>query len=112
MPKSVKRKKSRRVKARSAAARAPARKVRKKPTNLSLDPGALERAEQFAKRVGKSVSQLVTRYLFSLPTEQKGSDLPLDELAPAVRRLYGVAAGGETDRESYREHLLDKYGAR
>lgn len=112
MPKGAKRKKSRSVKARAAAERAITRKVRKKPTNLSLDPGALERGEQFAKRTGKSVSQLVSRYLFSLPMEQEGSDLPLAELSPAVRRLYGVAAGEAGDEESYREYLSAKYEGR
>jgi hypothetical protein len=112
MPRSAKRKKRRSVKASAVVERAHTKKVRKKPTNLSLDPGALERAEQFAKRAGQSVSQLVTRYLFSLPTDQEGSDVPRAELSPAVRRLYGVAAGGETDRASYRDHLLEKYGVR
>jgi len=112
MAKAVKRKKNRRAKVSEPVQRARAKKVRKKPTNLSLDPGALERAEEFAKRSGKSVSQLVTKFLFSLPVKQAESDVPLAELTPAIRRLYGVAAGGETERASYREHLLEKYGVR
>ena len=84
----------------------------KKPTNLSLDPVALGRGEQFAQRNGTSVSQLVTRFLFSLPAEDDASTIPLEQLAPAVRRLYGVVAGRSADRAAYRVHLAEKYGGK
>ena len=85
----------------------------KKPTNLTLDPEALARGERFGRRNGTSVSQLVTRFLFSLPTEEEDGDgLTPDALTPLVRRLYRVVAGGTADRESYRAHLVEKYGGR
>src|SRR5437868_1371005 len=112
MRKTIKRKKERRSKGSAVAGRAHAKKRRKKATNLSLDPDALARGEQFGKRIGTSVSQLVTRFLFSLPTEPDSTDVPLSELTPAVRRLYGVAAGGAFDRESYRNYLSEKYETR
>lgn len=85
----------------------------KRPTNLSLDPAAVARGEEFSRRHGTSLSQLVTGFLYSLPSDSAA--MRLGELAPAVRRLYGVAAGesGATaDRDAYRVHLDEKYGAR
>jgi hypothetical protein len=108
--KTPKPKKDRRAKVLAAPARArTAKKRRKKPTNLSLDPDALARGEQFGKRHGSSLSQLVTRFLFSLPAQADASGVPLAELTPAVRRLYGVAAGDSSDRASYRAYLSEKY---
>jgi uncharacterized protein DUF6364 len=85
-----------------------ATKQAKRPTNLTLDPDAVRRGELFGQRHGRSLSQLVTGFLYSLPAEDAGEALP--ELAPAVRRLFGLAAGAKTDRDSYREHLAQKYG--
>jgi len=108
--KTTKRKKKRRRKVLAAPSRARTpKKRRKQPTNLSLDPDALARGEQFGKRNGSSLSQLVSRFLFSLPAEADASRLPLAELTPAVRRLYGVAAGDASDRASYRGYLSEKY---
>jgi hypothetical protein len=86
------------------------RKAPKRPTNLTLDPEAVRRGERFGQRHGASLSQLVTGFLYSLPAEELGESL--DELTPAVRRLYGLAAGGDNDRDAYRDHLARKYGAR
>lgn len=90
----------------------PARANRKakKPTNLTLDPEAVARGERFGKRHGTSLSQLVTGFLYSLPSDD--ADEAMGELAPPVRRLYGVAAAGAADRDAYRAHLSEKYGAR
>lgn len=112
MRKTVKRKKRRRPETGVVVQRVYTKTRRKKPTNLSLDPDALARGEQFGKRTGTSLSQLVTRFLFSLPAANESAGLPLSELTPAVRRLYGVAAGGADDRASYRDHLGEKYEGR
>ena len=94
----------------SGVPRMAGRKPAKKPTNLTLDPEAVARGERFGERHGTSLSQLVTSFLYSLPADESG-DAPPD-LAPPVRRLYGLAAGGTTDRDTYREHLRRKYGGR
>lgn len=88
------------------------KKGRKKPTNLSLDPEAVARGEQFGKLHGKSVSELVTGFLYSLPGDPGASDMVSEELAPSVRRLFGVAADRESDRDAYRAHLHEKYGSK
>lgn len=89
-------------------AKAQAKRPTKKPTNLTLDPEAVARGERFGQRHGTSLSQLVTGFLYALPD----ADASLRELAPPVRRLYGSAAGGAADRDSYHAHLSEKYGGR
>ncbi|HET8770074.1 MAG TPA: DUF6364 family protein [Gemmatimonadaceae bacterium] len=79
---------------------------KKRAKNLLLDVDALERAEAFSRRKGTTVSRLVSDFLRSLPDDEAPLELP-----PVVRRLYGLAAGGTTDREAYREYLYEKYGA-
>lgn len=77
------------------------------PKNLSLEPEAIARGERYGERHGKNLSQLVNDLLHALPLEGPQSA----ELSPLVRRLLGVAAGSDADRESYRNHLSRKYGA-
>lgn len=112
MPKITKGGKDKSAKRGVASKVAGRRKGRKKPTNLSLDPEAVARGEQFGKRLGKSVSELVTRFLFSLPGEPGESDIVPEELAPSVRRLFGIAAGAASDRDAYRTYLDEKYGGK
>jgi hypothetical protein len=81
----------------------------KKATNLTLDPAAVARGERFGARHGKSLSQVVNELLSALPAPETDPDV--GELAPAVRRLYGIAAEGTTDRAAYRDRLIEKYGS-
>ena len=90
------------------AAKRPGGKPVKKATNLTLDPDAVARAERYGARHGRKLSQLVNGFLAALPGPE--SEGALAELSPAVRRLHGIAAGGAEDRETYRAHLLAKYG--
>jgi len=77
----------------------------KKPRNLTLDDEAMARGEQYSRQHGTSVSRLVGDFLRALPLEPERRPL-----TPAVRRLLGVAAGGDPDRDAYRAHLNEKYG--
>ncbi|MBA3894110.1 MAG: hypothetical protein H0X69_10510 [Gemmatimonadales bacterium] len=77
------------------------------PKNLSLEPEAIARGERYGERHGKNLSQLVNDLLHALPLERSAGA----ELSPLVRRLLGVAAGADADRESHRDHLSRKYGA-
>lgn len=83
------------------------RAASKRPKNLSLDAEALRRGEEYSRRHQTNLSRLVGDFLRSLPLEGTHR-----ELSPAVQRLRGVAAGGRTDPDHYREHLLRKYGGR
>ena len=82
------------------------RRKAKRPKNLLLDPDAVARGERYSRRHGTNLSRLVGDFLRSLP-------LSADEgaLTPAVRRLWGIAAGAGADREQYRQHLARKYGS-
>src|SRR4051794_24824524 len=86
--------------------RGPAARTPKRATNLTLDPAAVERGEKFGEKHGTSVSKLVTGFLYALPSS---NDAVVAELTPAVRRLYGLAAGSGAERDDYRAHLLKKY---
>lgn len=97
------------AKAKGSAGRS-GKKPAKRPTNLTLDPEAVTRGERFGQRHGTSLSQLVTDFLYSLPADDVDDTLP--QLTPPVRRLYGLAAGGTTDRDAYRDHVVEKYGRR
>lgn len=76
---------------------------------LSLPAMAIARGEEYARRHGISLSKLVGNFLSALPLDE-GTE---GGLSPAVRRLYGVAAGAR-DRavpgaDDYRQHLYRKH---
>jgi hypothetical protein len=79
----------------------------KRPKNLLLDPDAVARGERYSERYGTNLSRLVGDFLRALPL-----DTPTTSLSPAVQRLWGVAAGSDEGRDSYREHLYKKYSKR
>jgi hypothetical protein len=92
----------------ASSVRRPGAKPVKKATNLTLDPDAVARGERYGARHGRKLSQLVNGFLSALPGPEDEAELA--DLSPAVRRLYGAAAGGTADREDHRAHLLTKYG--
>jgi len=79
----------------------------KKRLNITVDGVVLDRARRYTERHNTSISGLVGEFLARLPQTEDSDGL---ELSVTVRRLLGVAAGGP-DREDYRRHLLEKYGA-
>ncbi|HSY48854.1 MAG TPA: DUF6364 family protein [Thermoanaerobaculia bacterium] len=77
----------------------------KQSKNLSLDPEAVTRGERYSEMHETNVSQLVNRFLSSLPIDDEAESTH----SPAVRRLLGIASG-ENDLKQYRQHLVEKYG--
>lgn len=77
----------------------------KQSLNLSVERESLERGQRYSQRHGVSISKLVDDFLAHLPIEDEDSGT----LTPDVRSLIGIGTG-EADRESYRKHLLEKYG--
>lgn len=69
---------------------------------LQIDQDLMKRAEEFSRKAGKSLSQLITEYLQRLPE-------PPSRPAPLVKSLRGVLKGSELTEEDYRRHLEDKY---
>lgn len=72
---------------------------------LRLDERLIRDAKHYARRSGKSLSQMVAEY-FSTVTSP---DAVREDLTPAVSRLKGVLAGTNVDPEDYRRYLEGKY---
>jgi predicted DNA-binding protein len=77
-----------------------------KAITLHLDPDLVQRAEDFSKRTGKSLSQVVSEFLRRLPE-------PLPEAvaasAPITKSLRGVLRGSGVSEDDFRRHLEEKY---
>jgi len=77
----------------------------KQPKNLYLAPDVIARGEEYGRPHLTTLSALVGDFLRALPL-----DAPSGEASPAVRRLYGIAAGGKATCADHREQLRRKYG--
>jgi len=73
---------------------------------LRMNDALIKRAKAYARRSGKSLSELVADY-FRLLAD--GSDQDPAPLPPHVRRLKGVLRGGKVDIEDYHRHLEKKH---
>lgn len=73
---------------------------------LRLESKLVRRAKAFAKKTGKSVSQMVADY-FSLLEEPLRK--PESQLTPLVRSLKGSLHGDNVIVEDYHRHLEEKY---
>ena len=72
---------------------------------LSIDAELLKRARAYARTSGRSLSQLVSAYLATLPEPRGGQVRPM---TPIVRALRGVLSGSGLDEENYHRHLEEK----
>ena len=72
---------------------------------LRLDDRLIRDAKHYARRSGKSLSQMVAEY-FSAVTSPDGAQ---GELTPVVSKLKGALAGANVDREDYRRYLEGKH---
>ncbi len=77
---------------------------------LRLDDRLIRRAKAYARRSGKSLSELVADLFTRLqvPTGESAPTTP-EALSPAVRSLAGALAGHDLDREDHRRHLRQKH---
>jgi hypothetical protein len=73
---------------------------------LRVDERLIHRAKVYARKSGRSVSQLVADFFALLGT---GADKRSFELTPKVKSLKGSFRGADLTIESYRRHLEDKY---
>jgi hypothetical protein len=74
--------------------------------NLSLDPEAVTRGERYCELHATNLSQLVNKFLSSLPMDD---DDWKTHLSPVISRLLGIASD-KNAVERYRQHLVGKYG--
>ena len=73
---------------------------------LRMEEQLIEQAKKYAKKSGKSVSQLVADF-FALLTRASGDNTPA--LSPKVKSLRGLLKDSSIDTADYRSHLEDKY---
>jgi uncharacterized protein DUF6364 len=76
---------------------------------LRLEQRLIRRAKAYARRTGKSVSELVADFFGRL--EAPAEVPPTEGVAqsPAVQSLVGALAGARLDEANYREHLAEKH---
>lgn len=74
---------------------------------LRINPLLIKRAKGYAKRHGKSVSQIVGDY-FLLLNHVKKSEEKISSL-PITRSLRGVLKGVNLSEMDYKKHLEKKY---
>ena len=73
---------------------------------LRLDDELINRAKSYAKKRGKSVSQIVAGYFSVLDAELERE---ASEFTPLVRSLKGSLKGAKVDKKDYQEYLEEKY---
>lgn len=76
---------------------------------LRLEQRLIRRAKSYARRTGKSVSELVADFFGQLEARPEAPPETASAQSPAVRSLIGVLAGSELDEADYRAHLVKKY---
>ena len=81
----------------------------KKRITLTIDEGCIRAAKEYAKKEGKSVSELVEGYfaIMGKPTKP----LRKEDLPPLTRSLTGILKGADVEdyRAEYRKHLEEKH---
>ena len=75
---------------------------------LSVEDKLIRRAKKIAKKKGKSVSQMVSDYLFSLVSNE--NEVHVGDIPPITRSMKGVLANdGEVSERNYKDYLESKY---
>ena len=73
---------------------------------LRLDDALINRAKAYARKSGKSVSQLVAGYFSMLDNKPEKE---LSELTPIVRSLKGSLKGAKIGKKDYQKYLEEKH---
>ena len=73
---------------------------------LRLDDELIKRAKSYAKKSGKSVSQIVAGY-FSLLGEEMDNEK--SEFTPIVQSLKGSLKGASVGKKDYHKYLEEKH---
>ena len=81
----------------------------KKRVTFTLDEDYILAAKEYAKKEGKSVSQLVEHYFNVMGTPRK--PVRKEDLPPLTRSLTGILKGADIKdyKAEYRKHLEEKY---
>lgn len=73
---------------------------------LRLDDAIINKAKQFAKRTGKSLSQIVADFFEQI---EKTKDINENEIPPITRSLHGILSETEVDEKDYFRYLEEKH---
>ena len=73
---------------------------------LRMDEKVINRAKAYARKSGKSVSQLVEDFFVLLGSKEERK---VPDITPKVKSLRGVFRGSDFSIDNYRRHLEDKY---
>ena len=76
---------------------------------LRLEQRLIRRAKAYARRTGKSVSELVADFFGRLEAPQEEAPPRVAAQSPAVQSLVGALAGSRVDEAAYRAHLAEKH---
>jgi hypothetical protein len=76
---------------------------------LRLEQRLIRRAKAYARRTGKSVSELVGDFFARLQAPREEAAAPVEAQSPAVRSVVGALAGAWLDEADYRTHLAEKH---
>ncbi len=71
---------------------------------LDVDETLVQRAQSYAQRSGKSLSEVVADYFAHLETFETLTDLP-----PITRSLLGSIPSGVVDESDYKAHIEAKF---
>jgi hypothetical protein len=74
---------------------------------LRLDDSLIGEAKQYAKRQGKSISQIVADYFRAI--RRKSSAEKKKPLGPITKKLYGSLKEASVSKKDYRRYMERKY---
>lgn len=73
---------------------------------LRLDRELIERAKAYARRTGKSVSEVVADFFAQLEVRKAAETVPR---SPAVESLVGALASKKVSEANYQAYLIEKH---
>ncbi len=76
---------------------------------LRLDQRLIRRAKAYARRSGKSVSELVADFFGRLEAQGEETGPRAVAQSPAVQSLVGALAGKRGEETDYRAYLVEKH---
>lgn len=76
---------------------------------LRLEQRLIRRAKAYARRTGKSVSELVADFFGRLEAPAEGGRTDVVAQSPAVQSLVGALAATPIDEADYRAHQVEKH---
>jgi len=76
--------------------------ILKTKLTLRLDKTVIEKAKEYSKKRGESVSQIVEKFFKALSNDK-------EELTPTVKELKGLLRNTSINEADYKKYLEEKY---